>query len=288
MTSFLNFGRHARKKVVLLCITGRQIRYLRRLYGFFYMLSLSLVVITYNEEKNLERCLASAAGLVSEIIVVDSNSTDRTKEVAEKYGARVADRRFDGYAQQKNFATSLAANDWILSLDADEQLTPELADSIRAVLAAPQHDVYKMARLTSYCGKWIRHCGWYPDYQVRLYNRTKGRWQELKVHEYWKLTDENGGIGLLRGDLLHYSFTSIEQHKRKIDRYTDLAAEAAMEKGKRGNLLKVIFSPVWHFISEYFFRLGFLDGYYGWVICRLSARSAYLKYSKIRRLAAKK
>ncbi len=288
MASFLNFALGPHKKCFF-CVLQRQIyMFAPFVWAIFYMLALSLVVITYNEEKNLDRCLASAAGLVSEIIVVDSFSADGTKEIAAKYGAKVTDRPFDGYAQQKNFATSLAANDWILSLDADEQLTPELAESIRAVLAAPQHDVYKMTRLTNYCGQWIRHCGWYPDYQVRLYNRAKGKWQELKVHEYWKPNDESGGTGLLRGDLLHYSFTSIEQHKRKIERYTDLAAEAAVEKGKKGSLLKVIFSPAWHFISEYFFRLGFLDGYYGWVICRLSARSAYLKYSKIRRLAAQK
>ena len=252
------------------------------------MLPLSLVVITYNEEKNLDRCMASAVGLVSEIVVVDSNSTDGTVEIAKKYGARVVQRAFDGYAQQKNFATAQASHDWILSLDADEQLTQELVGSISNVLSAPEHAVYKMARLTNYCGQWIKHCGWYPDYQVRLYNRTKGRWQELKVHEYWKLAGGNGAMGMLDGDLLHYSFTSVEQHKRKIKRYTDLAAEAAVEKGKKGSLLKVIFSPVWHFISEYFFRLGFLDGYYGWVICGLSAKSAYLKYSKIRRLASKK
>lgn len=252
------------------------------------MLSLSLVVITFNEEKNLDRCLASASGLVNEIVVVDSYSTDGTVAIAEKYGARVVQRAFDGYAQQKNFATAQASHDWILSLDADEQLTPGLTHSIRQLLSSPRHFVYKMARLTNYCGQWIRHCGWYPDYQVRLYNRTMGRWQELKVHEYWKLTDASAGMGMLDGDLLHYSFTSIEQHKRKIERYTDLAAEAAVEKGKKGSLPKVIFSPVWHFISEYFFRLGFLDGYHGWVICRLSAWSAYLKYSKIRRLAAQK
>lgn len=252
------------------------------------MVGLSLVVITYNEENNLDRCLASAAGLVTEIVVVDSFSTDRTREIALRHGARVIERAFDGYAQQKHFATTQASNDWVLSLDADEQLTPELVDSIKKALLAPAHHVYKMSRLTNYCGKWIRHCGWYPDYQVRLYNRTKGRWQELKVHEYWKLTDGNGETGLLAGDLLHYSFTSIEQHKRKIERYTELAAEAAVEKGKKGSLLKVIFSPVWHFISEYFFRLGVLDGYYGWVICRLSAWSAYLKYSRIRRLATQK
>jgi len=252
------------------------------------MLPLSLVVITYNEENNLDRCLASVAGLVSEIVVVDSNSTDGTAAIAKKYGARVIERAFDGYAQQKNFATAQACNDWILSLDADEQLTPELTASIRQTLVTPGHSVYKMARLTNYCGKWIKHCGWYPDYQVRLYNRTKGSWQELKVHEYWKLAEGNGTMGVLDGDLLHYSFTSIEQHKRKIERYTDLAAEAAVEKGKKGSLLKVVFSPAWHFISEYFFRLGFLDGYYGWVICRLSAKSAYLKYSKIRRLAGQK
>lgn len=251
------------------------------------MTGISLIVITLNEEKNLGRCLASVQGVVEEMIVVDSNSTDKTVEIAESFGATVIQRAFDGYAKQKNFATEKATQNWILSLDADEELTPELKESILAVKNIAKHDVYKMPRLTNYCGKWIRHCGWYPDYQTRLYDRTKGTWQNKKVHEFWKANDDKAIMGVLKGDLLHYSFDSIESHKNKIEKYTELAAQAAVEQGRSASILKVIFSPVWHFISEYFFKLGFLDGYYGWVICKLSAVSAYKKYSKIRRYSKK-
>lgn len=248
---------------------------------------ISVVVITFNEEKNLARCLGSVAGIADEIVVVDSSSTDKTQAIALSFGARVISHSFEGYARQKNFATAQAAHDWILSLDADEALTDTLKNSILAVKNNAAHNVYRIPRLTNYCGKWIKHCGWYPDYQTRLYNRTKGAWQDLKVHEYWKPNDDDNVKGTLKGDLLHYSFDSISTHKKKIEKYTELAAQAAIEKGKSAGILKVIFSPVWHFISEYFFRLGFLDGYYGFVICRLSAYSAYLKYSRIRNYSRK-
>ncbi len=246
------------------------------------MVGISVIVITFNEGKNLGRCLASVAGVADELLVVDSNSTDDTVAVAAQYGARVLQHAFEGYAQQKNFATEQATHDWILSLDADEELTPALKESILKVKAAPEKSVYKMSRLTNYCGRWIRHAGWYPDHQTRLYDRRAGRWQELRVHEYWKADDAQAVTGVLRGDLLHYSFTSVSQHVQKIERYTELAAIAAAERGKQAGLLKIIFSPLWHFISEYFLKLGFMDGFHGWVICRLSAYAAFVKYTKIR------
>jgi len=252
------------------------------------MIRISVVVITFNEEQNLGRCLDSARDIADEILVVDSSSTDGTVAIARSYGATVIDHPFEGYARQKNFATSMASNDWILSLDADEQLTPELKNSLQQFKNDPHLNVYKMSRLTSYCGKWIHHCGWYPDYQTRLYNRTKGAWEDKKVHEFWKAWDAGDKTGMLKGDLLHYSFTSIESHLQKIEKYTELAALAAAESGRTASVAKVIFSPVWHFITEYFFKLGFLDGYYGFVICRLSAYSAFVKYSKIRRYSRQK
>ncbi|GAA4469365.1 glycosyltransferase family 2 protein [Nemorincola caseinilytica] len=246
------------------------------------MVRISVIVITYNEEKHLARCLASVSGIADEILVVDSHSTDATATIAVSYGARVVQHVFEGYARQKNYGTSLAANDWILSLDADEEVTPALRESILRVKQAPAHHVYKMPRMTSYCSKWIKHAGWYPDHQTRLYDRTKGAWQDKKVHEYWKAHNEADRTGLLAGDLLHYSFDSISQHLRKIERYTELAAQDAVERGKTASVLKVIFSPFWHFVSEYFVKLGFLDGFHGFVICRLSAYAAFAKYSKIR------
>lgn len=250
------------------------------------MLSISVVVITYNEEKNLARCLASVAGIADEVIVVDSFSTDSTQQIAASFGARFVPRAFDGYAKQKNFATGLAKNDWILSLDADEELTAELRNSIQAIKDDTSTVLFRIPRLTNYCGKWIKHCGWYPDLQGRLYNRKSGAWEEKMVHEFWKPAKEGFGVSVLRGDLLHYSFSSIGEHMRKIEKYTELAAVDAQRRGRTASVLKVIFSPVWHFISEYFFKLGFLDGYYGFVICRLSAYSAFAKYSKIRQYAS--
>jgi len=245
-------------------------------------MQLSVVVITFNEERNIGRCLASVAGIADEIIVVDSASTDNTKTIAENYGAKVIQRAFTGYSDQKNFATAQASHDWILSLDADEEVTETLKLSLQQVKTAPACKVYEMPRLTNYCGKWIRHCGWYPDHQTRLYDRTAGAWVAKQVHEFWQPADTGTKKGVLKGDLLHYSFSSVSEHLKKIEKYSELAARDAVAKGKKVSLLKVWLSPKWHFFTEYFIKLGFLDGYTGYVICKLSAYQAFVKYSKIR------
>lgn len=251
------------------------------------MVKLSVVIITFNEERHLARCLDSVKEIADEIVIVDSSSTDSTVTIAKRYNAKIVDQPFMGYGQQKNFANAQASNDWILSLDADEALTPELVKSLQQIKSAPKKDAYELPRITNYCGQWIKHCGWYPDHQTRLFNRTKGRWEEQMVHEYWKLNDNNTKKGLLKGDILHYSFESISSHLKKIEKYTELAALDAVKKGKKAGLLKIVFSPLWHFISEYFIRLGFLDGFYGFIICQLSAYSAFVKYSKIRAYSQK-
>jgi glycosyltransferase involved in cell wall biosynthesis len=245
------------------------------------MIKLSAVIITFNEERNLSRCLDSIKNVADEIIIVDSNSTDNTVAIARHYNATVIQHPFTGYAGQKNFATAQATNDWILSLDADEALSPDLGESMNRVKQSPKYHVYQMPRLTNYCGKWIKHCGWYPDKQTRLYNRTKGQWAEKKVHEYWQL-NEGTEKGLLKGDLLHYSFATINEHLEKIGKYSELAAREAIANGRTANWIQIRISPRWHFITEYFFKLGFLDGFYGYVICRLSAYATFIKYSKIR------
>ncbi len=246
------------------------------------MIPLSAVIITFNEERNLGRCLESLKGIADEIVIVDSNSTDRTLEIAKAHNATVFQHAFAGYGEQKNYATSVATHDWIISLDADEALTPELARSILEMKENPTFSVYQVPRLTNYCGKWIKHCGWYPDKQTRIYNRTMGRWIEKKVHEFWQLDDVRGNIGYLKGDLLHYSFATINEHLKKIEKYSELAARDAVENGKNTNMFKIYFSPKWHFVNEYFFQLGFLDGFYGYTICRLSVYATFLKYSKIK------
>ncbi len=246
------------------------------------MISISGVIITYNEERNLARCLNSIKDVVDEIIIVDSFSTDNTVLIAREHNARVITHQFDGYGEQKNYATQQASHDWILSLDADETLTPELQQSILEIKKKPDSNVYQMSRLTNYCGKWIRYCGWYPDKQTRLYNRTKGRWEEMKVHEYWRLNNSEEQVGSLKGDILHYSFRSLAEHLKKIEKYSELAARAAVEAGKDTTLFQVWGSPKWHFFNEFIIKRGFLDGFYGFVICRLSAYATFIKYSKIR------
>jgi glycosyltransferase involved in cell wall biosynthesis len=245
------------------------------------MILISVVVITFNEEKKLARCLDSVQKIADEIVIVDSNSTDNTIIIAQRYKARIIQHQFIGYGQQKNFATMQAANNWILSLDADEVVSPELVQSIIEIKNGPEFYVYQMARLTNYCGKWIRHCGWYPDKQTRLFDRTKGSWLEPKVHEYWRTADKKAIRGMLKGDLLHYSFDSLTEHVKKIEKYTELAALEAVSKGKKAGLMKIMVAPKWRFFSEFFLKLGFLDGYYGYIICRLSAYAAFIKYSKI-------
>ena len=245
------------------------------------MVRLSIVIITFNEAKNIGRCLASVKDIADEIIVVDSASTDDTVLIARGYGATIIDQPFLGYGEQKNLATKSASNDWILSLDADEALTPKLRQSILKVKQQQDFDVYEIPRLTNYCGQWIHHSGWYPDHQTRLYNRTRGSWVERKVHEYWSL-DKEGKKGLLKGDILHYSFTSVSEHLKKIEKYTELAAREAARNNKNPSIMIMLFSPFWHFVNEYFFRLGFLDGFYGYMICKLSAYSAFSKITKTR------
>ncbi len=245
------------------------------------MVKISVVIITFNEEKNLARCLQSAQAVADEIIVVDSNSTDNTQAVAQKYNAQLIQHEFAGYGQQKNFATQQASYNWILSLDADEALSEQLTQSILAIKNNPEYDVYQMPRVTNYCGKWIRHSGWYPDKQTRMYNRTKGRWIEKKVHEYWAHADISAKKGTLSGDLLHYSFNSVSEHLKKIEKYTELAATEAVANGRNTSFLKIIIGPRWHFFSNFFLKLGFLDGYSGYIVCRLSAYAAFVKYSKI-------
>lgn len=245
-------------------------------------MNLSVVVITYNEERNLGRCLASVEGVADEIIVVDSNSTDNTIQIARDFGAKVVSQSFLGYGAQKTFANQQATNNWVLSLDADEALTPELKKNILNVKQNPTCDAYQFARFSCYCGTWIKHSGWYPDTKVRLFDRTKGKWESEKIHEYWQLNDPNSEAGTLKGDLLHYTYYTISEQLKQIDRYTELLALDAVEKGKDCSLLKIWLGPKWNFITNYFFKLGFLDGYAGYLVCKYTAYYTFIKYSKIR------
>ena len=246
-------------------------------------MQISATIITYNEEQNIERCIRSMQGVVEEIIVVDSFSKDETVAIATRLGATVIQHVFDGYGAQKRFAIDAATHDWILSLDADEVVSPELAQSILALKkTSPQHAAYRFPFLTNYCGKWIYHCGWYPEMKMRLLDRTKGEMAIDKVHEDWKLYDRSDSIGTLKGDALHYSFPTISTHLKKIEYYSEVGARFDIARGKKVSLLKLLLAPKWFFFTLFILRGGFLDGYYGYIICKNSAFASFSKYVKIR------
>ncbi len=243
---------------------------------------LSVVIITYNEEKNIERCLEAAQTVADDIVVVDSFSTDKTVDICQKKGVRCVLHPFEGYTQQKNYAITQARYPHILSLDADEVLSETLQQSILMVKNNWQCDGYYVSRLNNFCGQWIRHCGWYPDRKLRLWDSRKGRWEGDNIHEHFEL-QANCTSDHLEGELLHYSFTSIEQHIRQINKFTDISAEVLYRKGKRPTFYHFYLKPFFKFWWMYVFKLGFLDGFYGWVICINSAHADFLKYVKLRR-----
>jgi len=247
------------------------------------MIKLSVVIITFNEEKNIGRCIDSVVDLADDIIIVDSFSTDRTQEIATSKGARFVKQKFLGHIEQKNFAITQAKYPHILSLDADESLSEKLQKSILKVKENWQGDGYKMNRMTNYCGKWIKHCGWYPDTKLRLWDSRKGKWEGVNPHDKY-IMEKQTKIIYLEGNIFHYSYYSILDHLKQTDKFTDISAKELLLKGKKPNYLKLIFSPIIKFLRDYFFNLGFLDGYYGLIICKISANATYLKYNKLKKL----
>jgi len=247
------------------------------------MSKISAVIITMNEEQLIEQCLKSLDDVADEIIVVDSFSTDSTREICTKYKAKFVQHEFKGFMEQKNYANSLAANKYILSLDGDEALSEELQKSLLEVKNDLKYDGYQINRLSNYCGQWIRHSAWYPDRQLRLFNSEKGSWGKINVHETFNL-NPGSSLGRLKGDLLHYPCTSREDLTNKIDQYSDIAAHEYYKTWKTVFFLTPIIHMAWRFILTYIIHLGFLDGKNGYRICASGARSSYLKYTKLRKL----
>ncbi len=240
---------------------------------------LSATIITLNEERNIERCIQSLQSIADEIIVVDSFSTDKTKEICQKYKVNFIERKWEGYSKTKNYANSLAKHDYIFSIDADEAVSEELKQFILIEKQKGfQSNAYRMNRLTNYCGQWIKHCGWYPDEKTRIWNKNLGKW-EGQIHETI-VFEANTSFSKLKGDLLHYSYHNLSDHLRQIKLFTDLAAKQNIQEGKRGSSLKLIFSPIVKFFSMYFLKLGILDGYYGFRISLLSGYGVFLKHKK--------
>src|SRR3569833_1202270 len=246
-------------------------------------MKISATIVTLNEERNIARAIASLKPCVDEVEVVDSGSSDRTSEIAAEMGARVVREDWRGYAEQKNFAAACSAHDWILSIDADEELTPGLAAEIQALRGAGEHSEagWTIPRRAYYLGRWIRHCGWYPDRKIRLYHRGRGAWKGERVHESVEVT---GALGGLQNDLLHFTCDSLNQHLLTIDRYTSLAAQAIAESGKPASFRRLVIDPPWTFIRSYFLQRGFLDGMHGFVIASMAGFYTFLKYAKAREM----
>lgn len=248
------------------------------------MSRISAVIITYNESRNIARCIHSLLPVADEILVSDSFSTDDTVRIAETLGATVVHYPFTGYGATKNNANSLAKHDWILSIDADEVLDEKLIKSIQNIkVSLRQQTVYECQRLNNYCGQWIKHGGWYPDKKVRLFNRNAIKWTLTEVHETLEIPTGYSTI-LLNGKLLHYSYETVESHLNKIENYSTRGAEEALKKGKEASFVKVYLSPVFRFVRDYIFKLGILDGACGFTIARLTAKEVHLKYKKLRQL----
>lgn len=245
---------------------------------------LSVVIITFNEERNIGRCLDAVQDIADDIVVLDSFSTDRTQEICKAKGARFFQHTFDGHIEQKNRAITHALYPYVLSLDADEAPSETLKQSILAAKKNWQYDGYSMNRLTNYCGQWIKHCGWYPDTKLRLWDSRKGKWGGVNPHDKYELTDQSATTAHLVGDLLHYSYYTVEEHYRQADKFSTIAAKALFEKGKTSSLFLAAIKTGAKFIRNYIIKLGFLDGYYGFVICRISAGETWQKYTKLHQL----
>ncbi len=247
------------------------------------MVKLSVVIITLNEEKNIGRCLESVKSIADDIVVVDSGSTDNTIEICRRFNARVIQHPFEGHIQQKNWAVSQANYPHILSLDADEALSEQLCDSILSVKKNWKRDGYKFNRLTNYCGKWIRHGSWYPSKKLRLWDSRKGKWKGENPHDKF-IMEKGSRTKHLKGDLLHYSYYSIEAHIEQTNYFSDILADTMYQSRKRVNFFIILAHPLWRFFRDFFIKFGFLDGFTGLIITVNSSHETFLKYIKLRNL----
>lgn len=246
-------------------------------------IQLSVTIITLNEETNIGRCLDSVLPVADEVVVVDSLSTDRTKEICLQRDVAFLEQPFLGYIEQKNFALSRAANDHVLALDADECLSEALRDRILEVKANWSGEGFTMNRRNNYYGRWIRHGSVYPDRKLRLWDRRKGSWGGTNPHDK-VIMDPGARVTHLGADLLHYAYDSIDSHARQANHFSSLAAQAFFDAGRRSSLVKILTNPTLRFLRDYVVRRGFLDGFYGFVISSIDAYMTFLKYAKLRDL----
>lgn len=246
---------------------------------------ISATIITHNESANISRAIRSL-DIADEILVVDSGSTDDTVKIASALGARTIAHSWEGFAAQKALAVSQAAHDWILSLDADEELNEEARAAIRKWKeSSPTVGAYRFARRARYLGRWILHSGWYPDWKIRLFHRNQAHWAGDYVHES---VVANGTVETLPGEILHYTCDSLDDHRKRIEVYTDLAAREMFERGNSAGMASRWLAPVWVFVNTYFFRLGVLDGVPGLLIAWMAARYVRRKYVKLHQLQCRR
>ena len=247
------------------------------------MEKISVVIITYNAEKDLMRCIESVKPVADEIVVLDSFSTDDTVNIARQSGAIIFQQSFLGYKEQKNAAVNLASNNFILSLDADEALSPELTKSILAIKENPGYAAFSMNRANFFCDRFIKHGLWYPDRKIRLFDKRIAHWGGVNPHDKVILID---GIQSkhLRGDLLHYNYYSEEELSKRNEEITTIAANSLYSDDAGRQRFKIFLSPIWRFIYGYIFKLGFLDGRHGFLIAKHTANQGYLKYKKLNQL----
>jgi glycosyltransferase involved in cell wall biosynthesis len=247
------------------------------------MPKISAVIITYNEELFIDKCLASLKGVADEIVVVDSFSTDTTEDICKKHNVRFIKHAFEGFRDQKNFALQLASYKNILSLDADEALSDQLRESIIAVKDKWEYDGYVFNRRSNYCGTWINHSEWYPDRQLRMFYTDDGKWGILNLHEKFMMLN-GASIGKMKGDLLHWPFSSLQDHINKMKKYSAIGAEEFYKAGKKANIFTPYIHYFWGFFRSYIIHRGILDGRNGFLICSLYAKSTFKKYKKLREL----
>ncbi|MFD0843229.1 glycosyltransferase family 2 protein [Flaviramulus multivorans] len=248
------------------------------------MIKLSGVIITYNEERNIEKCLQSLVNVVDEIVVLDSFSTDNTKAICSKYKVKFFEQTFLGYVEQKNFALTLASHNYIVSLDGDEALSEALQQSIINLKTSWKLDGYFANRFNNFCGQWIKYSDWYPNKKLRVFDRRKAEWKGINPHDRIEIQNSTATIGHLKGDILHWTYQTYSEFNLKTEHFSTISAKAYYDLGKTAPIWKIAFNPTWAFFKAYFLRLGFLDGLNGFVICAQTANITFLKYTKLREL----
>lgn len=251
------------------------------------MIKISAVIITFNEERHIEKCLNSLVDVADEIVIVDSFSTDKTAEICKRFNVNFIQQEFLGYIEQKNFALSKAKHNYIISLDGDEALSDQLKASVQKLKDNWVYDGYYCNRLNNYCGQWIKHSDWNPDKKLRIFKKEAGSWKGINPHDNFTLKNPKSKE-YLKGDILHWVHVEYDDHIKKVANFSTIAAKAYYDRGKRSSIWKIIYRPAWAFFKAYFLRLGFLDGLNGFIICVQTYNTVFYKYIKLYELQRKK